>query len=143
MVREAPSFDAQELQDRRDRARLYPGHWAHSEAPIHPSLQPLYRVTYRTREELQRAQELQPPNIRASFTKEVRSWISQLIMNRCFDIDTQRLCLDIDTIFDDPIAWLNAPHEYLGGLTPRECLGTENESYVSDIIAWIKYGIPS
>ena len=39
--------------------------------------------------------------------------------------------------------WLQAPNHLLGGCTPQELIGTEQEFLVQDLLVHMHYGIPS
>lgn len=51
------------------------------------------------------------------------------------------LWMDIAACFSQPEQWIDLPNAWLGGRTPRELLGTQDEQLVLDLIEGIKHGV--
>jgi hypothetical protein len=55
-------------------------------------------------------------------------------------IRTGLLLQSVFEVMEHPVAWLDMPNPWLGGLPPRQLLGTDREQLVRDIVEGIKYG---
>jgi hypothetical protein len=47
----------------------------------------------------------------------------------------------ISEVIDDPDRWLDTPHPMLGGLKPREMIGTDSEVRLRELVRAIKIGM--
>lgn len=54
-----------------------------------------------------------------------------------------KLLHDIQVLFEDPDAWLDTPNPYVGGVAPRNLLGTDQQEIVRDAIESIEHGMVS
>ena len=50
---------------------------------------------------------------------------------------------EIATLVAEPDRWLEAPNDQLGGLKPKDLIGTAREQLLRDLLRAIKYGIPT
>lgn len=46
---------------------------------------------------------------------------------------------EIEDLFKDPQAWMQKPHEMLGGRTPEQCIANNDEQAIWDLIRNIKF----
>ena len=47
----------------------------------------------------------------------------------------------ISEVIDDPGRWMDTPHPLLGGLKPREMIGTDREPLLRGLVRAIKIGM--
>jgi uncharacterized protein (DUF2384 family) len=50
---------------------------------------------------------------------------------------------EIKTLIAEPAKWLDMPNDQLGGLKPRDLIGTDREQLLRDLLRAIKYGMPT
>ena len=51
---------------------------------------------------------------------------------------------ELKTIVRDPDAWLNQPNDQLGGIPPKQLLGSpDTEKPLRDLLRAIKHGMPT
>lgn len=49
----------------------------------------------------------------------------------------------IDEVIPHPRAWVDTPHELLGGSRPNDLIGTDGEIHVRQLTRSIKHGMPT
>ncbi|ETX08112.1 MbcA/ParS/Xre antitoxin family protein [Candidatus Entotheonella palauensis] len=55
--------------------------------------------------------------------------------------ETPDILEEVKDLVADPNLWLNAPHELLGGKTPKEVMAQGGTQRVRDLLRAIKYGV--
>ena len=50
---------------------------------------------------------------------------------------------EVADLVDDPTQWLEMPNSQLGGIRPKDLIGTEREQLLRDLLRAIKFGMPT
>jgi len=50
---------------------------------------------------------------------------------------------EVADLVDDATQWLDMPNSQLGGIRPKDLIGTEREQLLRDLLRAIKFGMPT
>jgi len=50
---------------------------------------------------------------------------------------------EVANLVDNPTQWLDFPNSQLGGVKPKELIGTNREQLLRDLLRAIKFGMPT